>query len=42
MERLTTLQVKIGDDVVIGDGAPVVVQTMCNTHTSDVQATLAQ
>ena len=42
MERLTTLQVKIGDDVVIGGGAPVVVQTMCNTHTSDVQATVAQ
>ena len=42
MERLTTLQVKIGDALVIGGGAPVVVQTMCNTHTSDVQATVAQ
>ena len=29
-------------DVLIGGGHPIVVQTMCNTHTSDVEATVAQ
>ena len=29
-------------DVLIGGGAPIVVQTMCDTHTSDVDATVAQ
>lgn len=29
-------------NVVIGGGNPIVVQTMCNTHTSDVEATVAQ
>ena len=42
MERLKTLKVKVGDGLIIGGGAPVVVQTMCNTHTSDVQGTVAQ
>ena len=42
MERLKTLPVKVGDSLVIGGGAPIVVQTMCNTHTSDVEATVAQ
>ncbi len=42
MERLKTIEVKVGDKLVIGGGAPVVVQTMCNTHTSDVEATLSQ
>lgn len=42
MERLKTLPVRVGDDLVIGDGHPIVVQTMCNTHTSDVEATVAQ
>ena len=42
MERMKTLAVKIGDSLIIGGGAPVVVQTMCNTHTSDVEATVAQ
>lgn len=42
MERLKTLSCKVGGDLVIGGGAPVVVQTMCNTHTSDVEATVAQ
>ena len=42
MERLRTLPVRIGDSLVIGGGAPIVVQTMCNTHTSDVDATVAQ
>ena len=42
MERLQTKQVRVGDSLVIGGGAPIVVQTMCNTHTSDVEATVAQ
>ncbi len=29
-------------DVLIGGGNPIVVQTMCNTHTSDIEATVAQ
>lgn len=29
-------------DVLIGGGRPIVVQTMCDTHTSDVEATVAQ
>ena len=42
MERLETKAVRVGKDLVIGGGSPVVVQTMCNTHTSDVDATVAQ
>ena len=42
MERIETLKVRIGDSLVIGGGAPIVVQTMCNTHTDDVDATVAQ
>ena len=42
MERLATLTVKVGKDLLIGGGNPIVVQTMCNTHTSDVEATVAQ
>ncbi len=42
MERLKTIPVRIGKDLIIGGDAPVVVQTMCNTHTSDVDATVAQ
>ena len=42
MERLKTIKVKVGDGLEIGGGAPLVVQTMCNTHTSDVEATVAQ
>ena len=34
--------VKIGDGTFIGGGHPILVQTMCNTHTSDVDATLSQ
>lgn len=34
-------QVRAGN-VLIGGDAPISVQTMCNTHTSDVEATLAQ
>ena len=39
--RLTTLTAKAGN-VLIGGGNPIVVQTMCNTHTSDVEASVAQ
>jgi (E)-4-hydroxy-3-methylbut-2-enyl-diphosphate synthase len=42
MARIETLPVRVGDLLVIGAGHPVVVQTMCNTHTSDVEATVAQ
>lgn len=42
MERLRTIPVRIGKDLTIGGDAPIVVQTMCNTHTSDVDATVAQ
>jgi len=37
-----SIQVKVGDNLLIGGGAPIVIQTMCNTHTSDVEATVAQ
>ena len=35
------LVVKVGD-ILIGGGNPIVVQTMCNTHTSDVDASVEQ
>ena len=38
---IETRVVKVGD-VLIGGNNPVVVQTMCNTHTYDVDATVAQ
>lgn len=38
---MITSEVKAGK-VIIGGNAPIVVQTMCNTHTSDVQASIAQ
>jgi (E)-4-hydroxy-3-methylbut-2-enyl-diphosphate synthase len=38
MERLTAR----AGDVLIGGGSPIVVQTMCDTHTSDVEATVNQ
>ena len=38
---MQTLTARAGD-VLIGGGNPIVVQTMCNTHTSDVEATVAQ
>ena len=40
-KELKTRTVRVGD-VLIGSGHPIVVQTMCNTHTSDVPATLDQ
>ena len=39
---LQTRTVRVGDSVLIGSGHPIVVQTMCNTHTSDIEATVAQ
>ena len=38
---METLKVKAGN-VIIGGDAPIVVQTMCNTHTSDIEASVAQ
>ncbi len=38
---METLAVQIGN-ITIGGEAPIVVQTMCNTHTSDVEASIAQ
>lgn len=38
---METLKVQIGN-VTIGGDSPIVVQTMCNTHTSDMEASLAQ
>lgn len=39
--EMETLKVKAGN-VIIGGETPIVVQTMCNTHTSDVDATVEQ
>ncbi len=39
---MKTRTVQVGDSVLIGSDYPIVVQTMCNTHTADVEATLAQ
>lgn len=38
---METLTVKVGD-VLIGSSQPIVVQTMCNTHTYDIDETVAQ
>ena len=38
---MKTMKVQIGN-VVIGGESPIVVQTMCNTHTSDVDASIEQ
>lgn len=42
MERLKTVQVKVGNSLWIGSEHPIVVQTMCNTHTNDVDASIEQ
>ena len=39
--RMETLTVKVGN-VLIGGGNPIVVQTMCNTHTSDIESSVSQ
>ncbi len=38
---METLKVQVGN-ITIGGDSPIVVQTMCNTHTSDVEASTAQ
>ncbi len=38
---METLKVKVGN-VTIGGDSPIVVQTMCNTHTSDIEASTRQ
>ena len=41
--RLTTSEVRIGTEpLLLGGSNPIVVQTMCNTHTDDEQKTLEQ
>lgn len=42
MEQLNNITAHIKDELLIGPEAPIVVQTMCNTHTSDVEASVAQ
>ncbi len=39
--RTNSLTVKVGN-ILIGGGNPIVVQTMCNTHTSDVESSVEQ
>ncbi len=39
---MKTESVKIGSNLIIGGESPIVVQTMCNTHTSDVEASVKQ
>ena len=39
--RMQTREVHIGDRVIGGDN-PVLIQSMCNTRTDDVAATVAQ
>ena len=41
MNRTQTRQIHIGG-VAVGGGAPIPVQSMCNTRTSDAKATIAQ
>ena len=41
MERMHTREVRIGN-VAIGGSNPIAIQSMCNTRTSDVEATAAQ
>ncbi len=38
---METLKVQVGN-VIIGGDSPIVIQTMCNTHTSDIEASTAQ
>ena len=38
---METISVKVGN-IYIGGGHPIVVQTMCNTHTSDIKASVEQ
>ena len=38
---MQTPEISVGN-VLLGGDRPIVVQTMCNTHTADVDATVAQ
>ena len=40
-ERRSTRQIRIGN-IPIGGGAPISVQSMCNTKTTDTEATVQQ
>ena len=40
--RHQTVAVTVGNKVAVGDGAPVVVQSMTNTDTADAEATARQ
>ena len=40
--EIRKISCKLKNNLVIGEDAPIVVQTMCNTHTSDVEASIAQ
>ncbi|MGN1220308.1 MAG: (E)-4-hydroxy-3-methylbut-2-enyl-diphosphate synthase [Candidatus Cryptobacteroides sp.] len=40
-DNIRSLEVRVGN-VVIGGDNPIVVQTMCNTHTADIDASVAQ
>lgn len=42
MTQIKTRTVRVGENVLIGSDHPIVVQTMCNTRTSDVEGTVAQ
>ena len=41
MDRMKTKEVQIGNRVIGGDH-PILIQSMCNTKTEDVEATVAQ
>ena len=41
MKRRTSKQIKIGN-VLVGGGAPISVQSMCNTDTRDIKSTVSQ
>ena len=41
MEHKQTKSIRVGS-VTVGGGAPISVQSMCNTHTADVKATTEQ
>jgi len=39
---MITREVKIGENLILGGLNPIAIQTMCNTHTSDVEASYQQ
>ncbi|MDX1300533.1 MAG: flavodoxin-dependent (E)-4-hydroxy-3-methylbut-2-enyl-diphosphate synthase, partial [Pseudomonas sp.] len=41
-DRRQSVGVKVGDKIQIGGGAPVVVQSMTNTDTADIEGTAQQ